>query len=209
MRVIAFIDGFNLYHAIQDLHQPHLKWLDLRRLCKEFAPDPQYQLRHVYYFSAFATWKKGPYKRHREYLKALRSSGVTPVMARFKEKDRSCFKCNHSWKDHEEKETDVAIAVYLVTGAFRNLYDRALLLSNDSDLVPAIRMVRQEFPGKQIQILTPVGRSHSLDLVGAVGGFRRCTRVKAIHLQRSLFPAQIVNATAHVVATRPAEYDPP
>jgi hypothetical protein len=28
-RVVAFIDGFNLYHSILALRQPHLKWLDL------------------------------------------------------------------------------------------------------------------------------------------------------------------------------------
>jgi len=27
--VIAYIDGFNLYHAIDELAQPHLKWLNL------------------------------------------------------------------------------------------------------------------------------------------------------------------------------------
>jgi hypothetical protein len=30
-RVIVHIDGFNLYHAIDDLRKPWLKWLDLRR----------------------------------------------------------------------------------------------------------------------------------------------------------------------------------
>ena len=32
MRVACYIDGFNLYHAIDDLDKPHLKWL-------EFAPS--------------------------------------------------------------------------------------------------------------------------------------------------------------------------
>ncbi len=35
-RVISFIDGFNLYHAIANLKRPHLKWLDL--LTKSFDP---------------------------------------------------------------------------------------------------------------------------------------------------------------------------
>ncbi len=27
-RIIAYIDGFNLYHAIDSLGKPHLKWLE-------------------------------------------------------------------------------------------------------------------------------------------------------------------------------------
>lgn len=208
MRASAFIDGFNLYHAIRDLGQAHLKWVNLRALCQQFAPAAQFHLTNIYYFSAYATWKKGPYRRHREYVKALRAVGVTPVLANFKEKDRSCFACGNEWKDHEEKETDVSIAVYLLVGAFRDLYDRALLISNDSDLSPAVRMVRKEFPQKQIRIITPVGRSHSLDLEEAVGGLKYFTHMKPIHVERCLLPQQILNAAGDVVATRPAEYDP-
>jgi hypothetical protein len=35
--VIAYIDGFNLYHAIDDLEKPHLKWLDLNALSKRLG----------------------------------------------------------------------------------------------------------------------------------------------------------------------------
>ncbi len=28
-KVISYIDGLNLYHAIDDLNRPHLKWVDL------------------------------------------------------------------------------------------------------------------------------------------------------------------------------------
>jgi hypothetical protein len=29
MRVACYIDGFNFYHALDDLAKPHLKWVDL------------------------------------------------------------------------------------------------------------------------------------------------------------------------------------
>ena len=82
MKNAAFIDGFNLYHAIHDLRQDHLKWVDLRKLCREFAPSPEHELEDVFYFSAFATWRPDAYRRHREYVKALEASGVTPIMGR-------------------------------------------------------------------------------------------------------------------------------
>lgn len=55
MRVSAYIDGFNLYHAIDATRRHELKWLDLRRLCEVYAPRPDHELIAVNYFSAFAT----------------------------------------------------------------------------------------------------------------------------------------------------------
>ena len=82
MRVTAFIDGFNLYHAVDDTGQHHLKWINLRALCEKFAPSPQFDLTDIFYFSAYATWRPDAYKRHREYVKALKSVGVTALFAR-------------------------------------------------------------------------------------------------------------------------------
>jgi len=62
--VVAFVDGFNLYHAIKDLGQNELRWLDIRKLCSFCAPAPKFQLEDVYYFSAYATWLPDSYRRH-------------------------------------------------------------------------------------------------------------------------------------------------
>ncbi len=43
--------------------------------------------------------------------------------------------------DHVEKQVDVAIAVDLVTMAFRDQYDVAYFLSADADFVSAVREV--------------------------------------------------------------------
>ena len=54
-------------------------------------------------------------------------------MASFKAKDRKCSECGHVRKGHEEKETDVNIAVAMLNGAYHNEYDHAYLVSRDSD----------------------------------------------------------------------------
>ncbi len=53
-RVISFIDGFNLYHAISSLHRPELKWVDVRTLSKAFLRPVSENLLNVFYFSAYA-----------------------------------------------------------------------------------------------------------------------------------------------------------
>lgn len=66
-RVMAFVDGFNLYHAIDNLdidpktkrllrQKQHLKWLDIRSLASAFVPPSREEVIAVHYFSTFATW---------------------------------------------------------------------------------------------------------------------------------------------------------
>ena len=44
----------------------------------------------------------------------------------------------------EEKGTDVALATHLLHDAHRNDYDTAVIISNDSDLIPPIHVVRED-----------------------------------------------------------------
>lgn len=210
MRTAAFVDGFNLYHAIHDLRRPHLKWVDLRALVEAFAPAPAHVLTKVVYCSAFATWRPDAYKRHREFVKALEARGVTTIMGKFKEKARECWKCGSHWKDHEEKETDVNLALQLLDAAHQDVFDRAILISGDSDLVPAVRMVRAHYPQKQVRILMPPGRPYSMDLVNAAGGPKEARRIEILHLERALLSEEVAEPlTGRVVARRPIEYRPP
>jgi uncharacterized LabA/DUF88 family protein len=224
IRVAAFVDGFNLYHSVKDLGRNHLKWLDLQKLCEAFAPPTQFQTK-VYYFSAFATWLPDAVRRHQAYVDALRATGVTPTMGRFKEKDRRFkgpLQSTHQpdpaerrvfidarWKSHEEKETDVNIALFLLLGAVKDQYDRALLISADSDLAPAVRMVCREAPQKEIRILTPPGHAGSMDLIRAAGAPKRSRRIRIVHLEHSLLPEQVLGTGGEVASLRPMEYAPP
>lgn len=213
IRVSAFIDGFNLYHAIaneakRDPCLADCKWLNLRALCETYAPSPQLMLGSVYYFSAFATWLEKPYRRHQIYTGALAAVSVDCVMGQFKEKDRKCRKCGARWKGHEEKESDVALSVRLVSDAFLDLFDRALVITADSDVAPALREVRRRFPEKSIQVLTPPGLIRSNELYGAAGGQKNCQPIKWINIERSLFPREVKNNEGRIVAVRPPEYDP-
>jgi len=206
-RVVAYVDGFNLYHAIADRGDDHLKWLNLRRLCEAFAPRPTNNLVTIKYFSAFATWLADPYRRHQIYTSALAGVGVTCLMGQFKQKPAQCKRCGARWTRHEEKESDVALGVELVRDAFLDLYDKALIVTADADVTPALRAVRREFPEKELQVLTPPGLKRSNELRGAAGN--PCGEIKWVHIERSLFGHEVHDASGRLVATRPREYDPP
>jgi len=55
-----------------------------------------------------------------------------------------------------EKGTDIKMAIEIVIGAIDNLYDVAILVSSDTDLIPALDYVR--YKGKRIEY---VGFSHA------------------------------------------------
>ena len=57
----------------------------------------------------------------------------------------------------EEKGSDVNLAAHLVNDAHKNDYDAAVIVTNDSDLLEPVRLVRQEL-GLVIGILNPHGR---------------------------------------------------
>lgn len=209
MRVSIFIDGFNLYHAIDDLNQPHFKWLDLKKLSQHFAPAPDFNITNIYYFTAYATWRPETYHRHRIYVKALESKGVIPVFGKFKAKTKQCFNCRSKWKDHEEKQTDVNIALYMFLEGYKDSYDQLILVSADSDLAPAIRLIRGGLPKKRIRPIIPIGRRYSWDLVDAVGGKKYVRRMKLYHLERSLLEKEIRDEKGNVIALRPEKYNPP
>ncbi len=51
--------------------------------------------------------------------------------------------------------TDVNIATEMLTDAFEDKFDTAILISADSDLVPPIRTIKRIYPGKRIVVFFP------------------------------------------------------
>lgn len=205
-RVVSLIDGLNLYHAISYLNRPELNWLDLKTLSQVYLKNRSEKLSQVYYFSAFAEHVSEPKQRcQKSYLQALELRGVTPILGHFKMKRRKCPSCDHTWQGHEEKQTDVNIALFLLDLAYRNAFDRALVVSNDSDLAPAIQMVRERFPEKRITSVSPPLYYHSGELISASSDK---TKIRIEHLERSLLPPVVSDASFLISVSRPQEYLP-
>ena len=158
-RVNVYIDGFNLYHAIDELEEEYLKWVDLYALSQSILNKYQI-LGEVKYFSAFATWRPDSYKIHRDYVAALEMQGVKAIMGRFKEKRIKCKAvCGEVFLTHEEKETDVNIGAHLIADALQDKFDTALVISADTDLAAVIRLA-QNIVGveKRVHAVAPPGR---------------------------------------------------
>jgi uncharacterized LabA/DUF88 family protein len=199
LRVIAYIDGFNLYHAIASLRKPHLKWLDLTKLCENLLREDE-QLVEVNYFSAYATWMPDAHRRHMEYVKALRHVGVICMIGHFKRKPRRCNECGARWIAHEEKETDVHIAARVVVDACEDRFDRAILITADSDLVPAITIVKARFPRKEIFVAAPPKR------MSAARGQQPRLEITQGRLAKALLPETATGPKGQLLFKRPETY---
>ncbi len=58
----------------------------------------------------------------------------------------------------EEKGSDVNLAVHLLNDGYKNEYEVAALITNDSDLAEAVRVVRQEL-SLPVGVVNPVRAS--------------------------------------------------
>ncbi len=155
-RVSFFIDGFNLYHSLKDFARD-CRWLNLRSLCESYL-KPDEQLGDIYYFTAVATWNTDKSAKHKLYIKRLALEGVQTVYGKFKKVSRHCNACNQSYETHEEKRTDVNVALRLFSDAVQDKFDTAILISADSDLIPPIQAISTLFPDKRVGVVIPLGR---------------------------------------------------
>ncbi len=207
-----FIDGLNIYHAIDELDLPHLKWLCLQKLARSIIPQQSEQVEAVIYFSAYPTHLASRYPdklaRHRLYVSALTTGGAQFVKGKFKRKYLTCRAnggCKKDFYTHEEKETDVAIGVFLLEQAFLDRFDVAYILSGDTDFAPAIRRTKVNFPNKELVAVLPPGRKRHKELVQLTD---RKIRLTVDVLARCLLPPEIKTPEGTILA-RPSSYDPP
>jgi uncharacterized LabA/DUF88 family protein len=201
-KVVAFIDGFNLYHSIDDLGTlyNHLKWLNLWKLC-ETSCTKQEELVGVKYFTAIQTTSRRKKAKHLVYIRALEYYGVEIIKGRFARTNKRHADSKVVFPVLEEKETDVNIAIQMVKGAIKNDFDTAFLITADSDQVPTIKLVKDI--GKQVRILIPVKRSaNELKMVSD-----RSEQISIDKLSKCLLPGEINSKGGRIV--RPDEYRKP
>lgn len=165
-RIIAYIDGFNLYFGLKEKGYRRYYWLNVQKLALMLLKNNQ-RLEYTKYFtSRVSSSKKDPYKHKRQaiYLEAIETLDACCIYyGHYLSKKVTCHNCKYSWRTHEEKMTDVNMAVEMMADAFQSQFDTALIISGDSDLTGPVRTVRSLFPQKRVIVAFPPAR-HSKQL---------------------------------------------
>jgi uncharacterized LabA/DUF88 family protein len=157
MRTWVYVDGFNLFYGA--LKGTPYKWLDIVTMCQKILSDKNDIVRVNYYTASI---KSNSLKAERQsiYLRALTTRPEVKVI-------RGTYlshivKMPYAHKrgvaevvKQEEKGTDVNLAANLINDAWLDNYDCAIIISNDSDMAEAMRLVRQYHPQKILGLFTP------------------------------------------------------
>lgn len=197
MKTVVYIDGFNLYYGA--VKGTLYKWLNVQTLCQLLLPN--HNIVKIKYYTARVSARPGdPGQpvRQQTFLRALETiPHLEIVYGQFLQSTISMPVANPQPGSPrfatviktEEKGSDVNIAAHMIHDAHLGLYETAVIVSNDSDLVEPVKIVRYEL-GKDVGMINPHKRpSFSLK--------QHVTFIKKIRqgvLQQSQFPSQLTDA---------------
>jgi hypothetical protein len=149
MKTIVYVDGFNLYYGA--LKGTPDRWLNLQVLCKLLLP--QHQVVAIKYFTAKISARPhdpGQPTRQQTYLRALETiPHLQVIYGHFLAHELYMPLASNPTKQikilkTEEKGSDVNIATHLVNDGHKGRYEAAVLITNDSDLLEPLKIVRYE-----------------------------------------------------------------
>lgn len=184
MRTSLYVDAFNLYYGIMkakrrgDPDPVGRKWLNLADLAQRIAPTDN--IIEIHYCSAKVRGtRRDPDKHIRQevYFRALRTIPILKItLGRYahRKKFMTCTAPPHNSVEvfyTEEKGSDVNLAMHLLWDGFRDRYDRAIVLSNDSDLAGPVGLVVNQL-GKRVTVVNPHQGRHSHNLQTAASDMR-------------------------------------
>ena len=147
-----YIDGFNIYYNA--VKNTSYKWLDFSKMVSLLFPS--FYIHNIKYFTArVKSLPRDPHQQNRQQI-FLRALGTIPnleiIYGHFATHSVFLPLKNPPSQSNgmvevlktQEKGSDVNLATHLLRDGFFNLYDVAIVISNDSDLVEAIKIVKSE-----------------------------------------------------------------
>ncbi|MFN0012349.1 MAG: NYN domain-containing protein [Phycisphaerales bacterium] len=202
LKTNVYIDGFNLYYGA--VRGTPFKWLDVAKLCSLLLPA--HDIHRIRYFTARVSATPANPDAPRNQHAYLRALGTVPNLSiHF-----GHFLTQRKWMPlvspapngpalaevwkREEKGSDVTLASHLLHDGHRNDYAVAVVVSNDSDLVEPIRLVREDLQ-KVVGVLNP----HALPAKQLMKHAVFLKQIRAGPLGASQFPLTLEDARGTIV----------
>ena len=174
MRTTIYIDGYNFYYS--RLKGTPFKWLDIVTLFRDLIALPHQPEADIVAVKFFTAPVKASYARHgarseqaqTQYHRALQAKHpdlihIIQGFHVFEPTTMPAFQTGvppNKENGHrvwliEEKQTDVNMALHIYRDAVRG-HLQQIICTNDSDLEPALRLVRTDAPEMQIGLVMPL-----------------------------------------------------
>ncbi|MGF6516406.1 uncharacterized LabA/DUF88 family protein [Pseudomonas sp. BT76 TE3572] len=216
VRTAFFVDGYNVFYGL--LADTPYKWLNLPQLLAYIAhiENPQSSVASIDYFTSsvkpeLATRGIASKEAQDTYVRALKAQNVAihygrhqlePARApRFINKRIGASRQDTTpiWK-LEEKETDVHIAISMYRTAARQAkvngaegIQQLVLVSGDTDMAPALRAIREDFPQMTVGVVLPYRTGFKRTPPGSLKELSHWMRrvISAEELQSHQFPDKV------------------
>lgn len=198
--VRVYFDGFNMYHAIEKTGRIELKWLNLYNLSLDLL-RPGETLDEVHFFTAVWPYEAKKQKRHENFIAAQDAYGVKVHRGKFSKPQRWCEHHKRNCQFREEKQTDVGLALKMLTDAHEGKTGRLIMVTADSDQIPTAKAINEL--GVPLTLAYPPGRSKEARELGNLIPDRfelKIERLVDFKLPRT------VERDGKVIATMPALY---
>ena len=164
MRTTLYVNGFNLYYGC--LKNTEYRWLNVEKLFSDILRPP-HKVDLIHYFTAHIKQTRNDPEaplRQKAYLTALRT--IPSLRLHYGHFRRHTVRMANAQPPPntveviktEEKGSDVNLSVHLLNDAWKDRYDCAVIVSDDSDMAEAMRLVKQQFPRKRLGLITPSAR---------------------------------------------------
>lgn len=172
MKTSLYVDGFNAYYGCFRMQRhrcvPADKWLDWRTLGSRLI-DPGDTLHRIHYFTANVHFSPDDPDQNLRQELYFRAIGTIPGLVIHKGKHIRVTRkgvllspkpADGGWDDgirvtvqtFEEKGSDVNLAVHLLDDAWSGDIERAIVISNDTDLIEAITLARRHI---RVDVVSP------------------------------------------------------
>ena len=151
-----------------DVNWQRYYWIDVVKLFEQFLGLEQ-ELNKVIYFTASPL---DPDKNSRQsaFLNAnaiLNPNRFEVVRGKYINKTIKCPHCHLAINRPEEKKTDVNLSVRMIEDCVKDKTDVVVLVSADTDLIPPIDFILNNFPTKRVKVYFPPA-NHSFDINGYI-----------------------------------------
>lgn len=195
MKINVYIDGFNLYYGA--VRNTPFRWLNLLKMNELLFPNDQ--INKIKYFTARVSARPSDPDqpiRQQTYFRALQTiPNIEIIEGSFLTKEIMMPLANTNPQRYaqviktEEKGSDVNLAVHLLNDGYKKDYELAVMVTNDSDLLEPMKIVRYEL-GFPVGLVNPQ-RHPSFHLK------RHATFIKQLRqgvLRASQFPNALTDA---------------
>jgi uncharacterized LabA/DUF88 family protein len=151
-RALFLIDGPNFYKNLRfgNLERRHLDYV---RLARNLAIDRTVVDVVLFTSPVDRVQDATNYTNQQRFFAAFQAAGGTLKLGRLVSRTRECRHCGHREVFKTEKSVDVMLVMDIVLRC--NEYDILYLFSCDTDVIPAIRYVRNL--SKKVFLVRPIG----------------------------------------------------